>query len=214
MQAATWIRTRTFCTLVAEASSRRPVRYAWQAAGSRGWLLLGICLALTAPGCGSKSKTPAPTVAADAEQKAQEPAEKPPAIAEKKPPVVAAPPAAPVRHVPQDVTKWQLADLQAALAAHDLRFVMAVLVFSVQNRNGQKEAQDLKALLASAGQMKDDPSIALPLSPAPVPATGAVTASKPVVPGQAAPPSQPAAGRKSRRSFGGGGFGGKQKPAE
>jgi hypothetical protein len=214
MKAAIWIRTRAFWTLVAEASSKRRVCPAWQAAGSRGLLLLGVCLALTAPGCGSKSKTPAHTVAADAEQKAEEPAEKPPAKVEKKPPVVVAPPAPPVRHVPQDVTKWQLADLQAALAVHDLRFVMAVLMFSVQNRNGQKEAQDLKALLASAGQMKDDPSIALPLSPAPVPVTGAVTASKPVVPGPAATPGQPPAGRKSRRSFGGGGFGGKLKPAE
>jgi hypothetical protein len=212
MMAAIWIGTGALRTLVAQPSSTCRARHAWQAVGPRGLLLLCVCLALTAPGCGSKSKTSAHAVAADAEQKAEEPAEKPPAKVEKKPPVVVAPPAAPMRRVPQDVTKWQLADLQSALAAHDLRFVMAVLVFSLQNRTGEKEAQDLKALLASAAQMKDDPNISLPLSPAPVAAP--ITAAKPVVaippPGQ----SQPPADRRSVRGFGGRGVGGRLKPPE
>src|SRR5580692_5337966 len=87
-----------------------------------------------------------------------------------------------VHHVPPDPTKWQLADLQAGLTTHDMRFVPAVLIFSMQSANGAKQADDLKGLLERAGQMKDDPSIALPLPPAPN--ATPVTAAKPVVPGQ------------------------------
>jgi hypothetical protein len=170
-------------------------------------VLLFVGLALAAPGCGSKSKAPpAQTVAAEAEQKADEPDAKPAAKVEKKP-VEAKPPEPVARKVPQDPMKWQVADLQAGLSAQDGRFVPAVMFFSVQNLNGQKQAQDLRALLVTAGRLKDDVSISLPLSPAP--ASASVTASKPVVPGPPVTPGQPptGTGRKKPR-MGGAGFGG------
>jgi hypothetical protein len=195
----------------APKSVSRATRKDWQAASPKGLLFLCVCLAMGAPGCGhSKSKAPAQTAAAEAEQKAEEPAEKPPEKAPekiaKKP--VEAKPAAPVARRPQDLTKWQLADLKSGLSAHDLRFAAAVLFFSLQNRNGKTEAQELKGLLESAAGMPDDTSISLPLSPAPVAA--AVTAAKPVVPGAAAAPAQAPAtptlrqGSRSPGKFGGG----------
>ncbi|HET6328438.1 MAG TPA: hypothetical protein VFG04_27395 [Planctomycetaceae bacterium] len=195
-----------------ELKSQRPiVCKVCQTAGPRGWLLICLGLAIVMPGCGRlKSKSAAPAATADAEKKAEEPdpTEKPPIKVEKKPVEVKAP-APVVRHVPSDLSKWQLADLQSALSAQDLRFVGAVMLFSVQSLNGKKQAQDLKGLLESAGRMKDDASISLPLAPAP--AFGPMTAAKPVVPGAAADPSQPAApsGRKKKPGrLAGGGFGG------
>jgi hypothetical protein len=175
-----------------------------RAVGPRGLVLVLVGLVLAAPGCGSKSKASAQPAAAEAEQKGEEPDVKPAAKVEKKP--VEVKPAEPVaRKVPQDPMKWQVADLQAGLSAQDGRFVPAVMLFSMQNLNGQKQAQDLKGLLVTAGRMKDDVSISLPLSPAPAPAS--VTASKPVVPGSPVGPSQPPT-RSGRKRPGRDGFGG------
>ena len=177
-----------------------------RAVGPRGLVLVFVGLVLATPGCGSKSKAPAQPAAAEAEQKGDEPEIKPAVKVEKKP--VEAKPAEPVaRKVPQDPMKWQVADLQAALSAQDGRFVPAVIFFSMQNLNGQKQAQDLKGLLVTAGRMKDDVSISLPLSPAPAPAS--VTASKPVVPGSPVGPSPAPTGTgRKRPRMGGAGFGG------
>jgi hypothetical protein len=112
--------------------------------------------------------------------------------------------------------KWELADLQSGLSAHDARFLPAVMIFSMQHLNGAKQAEELRALLERAGQLKDDPSITLPLAPAPTAATPA-TAAKPVTPPTAStPPANAAAapGRGMRRMGGkmGGGFGGQKSP--
>jgi hypothetical protein len=176
-----------------------------RAVGPRGRALLFVGLALAAPGCGSKSKAPAQPAAAVAEEKTDEPDVKPAAKVEKKP-VEAKPPEPVARKVPQDPMKWQVADLQAGLSAQDARFVPAVMFFSMQNLNGQKQAQDLKALLVTAGRLKDDVSISMPLSPAP--ASASVTASKPVVPGSPVTPGQPPTGTGRKKRMGGAGFGG------
>lgn len=195
-----------------QTSQRQFVHQVCQPAGLRGWLVICLGLAIALPGCGRlKSKSAAPAPTAEAEKKAEDPdpAEKPPIKVEKKPVEVKAP-APVVRHIPSDLTKWKFADLQSALSAQDLRFVAAVMVFSSQSLNGKQQAQELKGLLETAGRMKDDPSVTLPLA-AP-PAFGATTAAKPVVPGAAAAPGQPAAaaaGRKKRPGkLTGGGFGG------
>jgi hypothetical protein len=170
----------------------------------------GVCLAFAAPGCGNSStpKNPSaqPAVAA-ADEQAEAPAEKPAAKVEKKPEAKPAPPLA--RRRPQDPTKWELADLKSGLSAHDARFLPAVVVFTSKHPN---DAEDLRALVERAGQLKDDPSITLPLAPAPT------TAAKPVTPPTAStPPANTAAapGRGMRRMGGkmGGGYGG-QKSAD
>jgi 2-oxoglutarate dehydrogenase E2 component (dihydrolipoamide succinyltransferase) len=174
-------------------------------------VVFGACLAFAAPGCGNSStpKNPPaqPAVAANAEEQAEAPAEKPPAKVEKKPEAKPAP--APLaRHRPQDPTKWELADLQSGLASHDARFLMAVMIFSMQHPNGAKQAEELRGLLERAGQMKDDSSITLPLAPAPVAATA--TAATPVTPPTAATPpangaAPPLSGmRRMGRGMGGG----------
>jgi hypothetical protein len=152
-------------------------------------LLLCGSMALALPGCGNSSKPKAapeqPPAEANAEEKAEAPAEQPRGKLGKKAPVEEKPaaPAPVARHRPDDPTKWQLADLKSGLAAHDLRFVPAVMVFSVQNQ-GSKRAKELQDLLVGAAQMKDDPSITLPLPPQPT--ATPVTAAKP------APPTAPA----------------------
>ncbi|HEV3304262.1 MAG TPA: hypothetical protein VG055_31725 [Planctomycetaceae bacterium] len=169
--------------------------------------VFGICLAFAVPGCGNSStakNTPAqPAVAANADEQAEAPAEKPAAKVEKKPEAKPAPPVA--RRRPQDPTKWELADLKSGLSAHDARFLMAVVAFTSKHPN---DAEDLRALLERAGQLKDDSSITLPLAPAPTTAT----AAKPVTPPTAStPPAKAAAGlgRGMRRKGGkmGGGLG-------
>jgi hypothetical protein len=173
-----------------------------------GLLLLCVWLAFAAPGCGKSStaKTPTdqPAAAADADEKAEAPAEKPPVKIEKKPAV----PVPVVRRRPKDPMKWELADLQTGLAAHDLRFVPAVLVFSVQNPNGAKQAEELQALLERAGQLKDDPSITLPLTQPPASAQAA--ASQPAAGPAATPPAKPSGFSKRPRRLGG--FGGSRAP--
>ena len=158
------------------------------------WLLLCGSMALALPGCGNSSKKAAPgqqPAAANAEEKAEAPAEEPRGKLGKKAPVEEKPAAAPVpvaRRRPDDPTKWQLADLKSALAAHDLRFVPAVVIFSMQNQ-GSKRAKELQDLLVSASQMKDDSTITLPLPPQPT--ATPVTAAKPALP-TAAPVTPPA----------------------
>jgi hypothetical protein len=172
----------------------------------------GVCLAFAAPGCGNSStpkNPPAQPAVAAADEQAEAPAEKPAAKVEKKPEAKPAPPLA--RRRPQDPTKWELADLKSGLSAHDARFLMAVVVFNSKHPN---DAEDLRALVERAGQLKDDPSITLPLAPAPTTAT----AAKPVTPPTAStPPANTAAapGRGMRRMGGkmGGGYGG-QKSAD
>jgi len=174
--------------------------------------VFGVWLTFAAPGCGNSStpKNPPaqPAVAANTEEQAEAPAEKPPAKVEKKPEAKPAP-APLVRRRPQDPTKWELADLQSGLASHDARFLLAVMVFSMQHPNGAKQAEELRGLLESAGQMKDDSSITLPLAPPPAATTA--TAAKPVTPPTAStPPANGAApplggtrmGRGLGRGFG------------
>ncbi len=179
-----------------------------QVGRSVGLLLLWVWLAFAAPGCSKSStaKTPTnqPAAAADADEKAEAPAEKAPVKIEKKPAV----PVPVVRRRPKDPMKWELADLQTGLAAHDLRFVPAVLVFSVQNPNGAKQAEELQALLERAGQLKDDPSITLPLTQPP--ASAQATASPAAGPA-ATPPAKPA-GTFNKRPKRVGGFGGSRAP--
>ncbi len=198
MKAAIRVMVAGFGTRIRAASG------ACQAVGTGGLLLLAVCLAFAAPGCGNtKTKAPAAQpAAAEAEENAEAPVEKAPAKVEKKP---AAPPPV-VRHRPNDPSKWELVDLQTGLAAHDSRFLLALMIFATQH-SGAKPAGELQALLERAGQMKDDPSISLPLSPAPVAAP--VTASKPVTPAPGAtPPAQgPAPGRRAPRRMGA--FGGR-----
>jgi hypothetical protein len=186
------------------ASLARTACRARRAVGPRGLLLLFLGLAVAAPGCGAKSKAPAQPAAAEAEQKADEGEAQPVAKVDKKP-VVAKAPEVVTRKVPQDPMKWQVADLQVGLSAQDGRFVPAVMFFSIQNLNGKKQAEDLKGLLVAAGRLKDDASISLPLSPAPVPAS--VTASKPVAPTAAVTPGQRPT-KSGRKRPGGRGFGG------
>jgi len=160
-------------------------------------LLICAGLLAAAPGCSKSAKPKAAAEPAAEAEKEEAPAA--PQV-EKKPEAKPAPPVV-VHHVPPDPTKWQLADLQAGLTTHDMRFVPAVLIFSMQSANGAKQADDLKGLLERAGQMKDDSSIALPLPPAPN--ATPVTAAKPVVPGQpATPPATPVAPRRGRRMGG------------
>ncbi len=139
---------------------------------------LVVCAGLlaAAPGCSKMTKPKEDERAAEAAKV------EPPAVAPKVEKKEAKPAPAPVvvRHVPADFTKWQLADLGAGLSNHDFRFLPAVMMFTMQPGDGTKKAAELKGLLEQAGQMKDDPSIALPLPPAP---NAPVTAAKPVVPG-------------------------------
>jgi hypothetical protein len=161
-------------------------------------LLICVGLLAAAPGCSKSAKPKAAAEPAGEAEKEEAPAA--PQV-EKKPEAKPAP-APVVHHVPPDPTKWQLVDLQAGLTTHDMRFMPAVLIFSIQSGNGAKQADDLKGLLERAGQMKDDPSIALPLPPAPN--ATPVTAAKPVVPGQpATPPANPAAPVRRGRRMGG-----------
>ena len=171
-------------------------------------MLLGVCLLFAAPGCGNSSKAKPATQAAAAEAEEKEEAPAAPVEVKKKP-AAPAPLAAPLaRRSPKDLTKWELADLQAGLVAHDQRFVPAVLIFSMQNPNGSKQAEELRVLLERTGQMKDDattPPLPLPPGPAAVP----VTAAKPVTPGPAVVPpggaAAPARTGKLSKRFGGGG---------
>ena len=165
-----------------------------------GLLLLGAGLMLAGAGCGKSAKPAASTAAAEpaaaaAEEKEDAPAEaKAPAKAAKKK-AEAKPAAAPeAKPNVKDPAKWQLADLQAGLTTHDLRFVPAVLIFSLQSPNGAERAEELRGLLQRAGQMKDDPIVPLPLPPTPV-----VTVTTGVAPA-AAPAATPAAkgGRRGR----------------
>jgi hypothetical protein len=178
--------------------------------------VLCVSFVFAAPGCGNSSTPKAakeqPAAAANEEEKVEAPVQKPPAKVEKKPEVKPAP--APVAHRrPEDPTKWDLADLQSGLTAQDARFVPAAVNYSKQHPNGAKEAQDLRGLLERVGTMKDDPSITLPLAPAPVAAP--VTAAKPVTPAPATAPANTAPAAKGMRRPGGG-FGriGGQKSAE
>jgi hypothetical protein len=164
------------------------------------FLLICGCLIFIAPGCGSSSKPKASAepAAAEAEEKAEEPAPVVPAKFQKKP---VAKPAAPevVQLTQKDPMKWELADLQSGLSARDPRFMPAVLIFSMQNPSGAKRATELRGLLERAGQMKDDPSVPLPLAAAPAPVSQ-VSASKPGTQGPpvATPATPPAAGGRSK----------------
>ncbi len=168
---------------------------------------LCVCVTFTAAGCGksSKPKAEAQPAAADAEQKAEQPAEKAPAPAAEKPAQVKPAPIA--RRRPQDPMKWEVVDLQSGLAAHDGRFVPAVMFFSIQNPNGAKQANELRTLLERAGQLKDDAMITLPLAPAPITSTAAkpvVQGPAPVTPPAGATPTPPGSrgNRRGGRTFG------------
>jgi hypothetical protein len=177
-------------------------------------LILGVCLAFALSGCGNSSKPkPAeqPAAAAEPEEKAEAPAEKPAKI-QKRPEAKPAPPPV-ARRRPDDPMKWDVADLQSGLSAHDGRFVPAVVGFSMQHLNGAKQAGELKGLLERAGQLKDDPGVSLPLSPGVTTTpTATAAAANPVTPPVAATPpadsgkkgSDGAVGKRRGRRFVGG----------
>jgi len=179
-------------------------------------LTLGAALILSAAGCGKVDK-PRQTAeeAAQAEKKAEAaaaPVEPPKPEKKKEEPKPA--PVVEVRHVPADPTKWVLADLQAGLTNHDIRFVPAVVFFSLQHANDANKATELKALLETAGKMKDDPNPQVPLPAAPVATTAAPSSATtpgtiPILPlpgSTPGKPSGPAGGRRARRM--GGAYGG------
>jgi hypothetical protein len=178
-------------------------------------LTLGAALMLSAAGCSKVDKPrQTPEEAARAEQKAEPaaaaPAEPPKPEKKEEPPAKPAP-VVEVRHVPADPTKWVLADLQAGLSNHDIRFIPAVVFFSLQHANDAQHANELKGLLETAGKMKDDPNPLLPLPAAPVAtAAPAVPATIPVLPlpgtTAAGKPTAPE-GRRPRRLGGGIGAG-------
>jgi hypothetical protein len=162
------------------------------------WLLIALGT-LFAGGCGNSSKPKAESapVATNEEEKAEAPAAPAPAKVEKK--AVAAKPATPLG--PRDPSKGTRADLKAGLSDRDITFVLAVLQFSNQRPNGPERAKELRGLLESAGQMKDDATVPLPMpgslvvssaaAPAAVPAMG------PQTPATATPaPEKPASARK------------------
>jgi hypothetical protein len=155
---------------------------------SGGWVLIAL-VTLTFGGCSGSSKPKAETapVATNEEEKPEAPA---PAKIEKK--AVAAKP--PVPQGPRDPSKWKLADLKAGLSDHDITFVPAVLLFSMQSPNGPERAKDLRGLLESAGQMKDDATVPLPIPGSPV-VSAAAAAPVPAMGPQTPAPEKPA-GRK------------------
>jgi hypothetical protein len=129
------------------------------------WFVLPALL-LPAVGCAKKPKESA--VVADAEPAAEEekPAEVVAPVAKKKKkgaekPAAAQPPAASTN----DISKWEVADLDAALARKDLLFVPAVVLYGVRNPGDAKRANALDALVRQVARMKDDPTIPLALPP-------------------------------------------------
>jgi hypothetical protein len=159
------------------------------------WMLIAL-VTLTSGGCSKSSKPKAETtpVAASEEEKPEAPA--PPKV-EKKP--VAA--KAPVPQGPKDPTKWKLADLKAGLSDRDINFVPAVVFFSIQSPNGPERAKELRGLLESVGQMKDDATVPLPIPGSPVISAAAAAAPVPAkgaqTPATASPaPEMPAGPRR------------------
>ena len=198
MQAA----TRTVCFVF--PSLTRPTRIG-------GCVLSLLGLALVLPGCSKASKPqPSADVAAAAEEEKPAVPAQPAAKVDNKADAAkgaeAKPAEAPLRHLPSDITKWEFDDLKASLSTRDFRFLIAVVVYSSRNV-GAKRARELRSLLETAGKMRDDATVILPLPPIASP----VTASKPVVPGPAAaPPTQTTAAdsagkpaRRQPRRFGG-----------
>ena len=140
--------------------SNRPVRLA-------AWLALPA-LVILAVGCGggSSKKAKGSTAVAESEQAQEEaaPADALPSVVKKK--KAAAKPAEPTPPAPstKDISKWQSADLDAALARKDVQFVPAVVLYGVRKPDDAKRADELDSLLRRVGRMKDDsPTIPLPL---------------------------------------------------
>jgi len=164
-----------------------------------GWLVVPALLLLAA-GCGggSDKKQKAAAAVADSEP-AQEEEKTAPAAEEAAAPVVkrkvkkvAEKPVTPEPPGPstKDFTKWEVADLNGALARKDLRFVLAVVMFSARNPDDAKRAEELESLLSRVAKWKDDPApIPLALPPGAFGAAG----SPPHAAAAAAPEQQPKA---------------------
>jgi hypothetical protein len=170
-----------------------------------GWLVLPALL-LLATGCGGGSgKKQNASAAVDNSEPAQEEEKAAPAAEEEAAPVVkrkgkfklAEKPATPEPPAPsnkKDVSKWDMTDLNAALARRDLWFAPAVVLFSARDPNDSKRAEDLDALVRRVAKLKDDPPpIPLALPPSTLAASGSPPhAAAADTPAQPAPGAVPA----------------------
>jgi hypothetical protein len=157
------------------------------------WFVLPALL-LPAVGCGSGSakKAKESAVVADAEPAAEEekPAEVVAPVAKKKrkgaeKPAAAQPAAKPPAASTNDISKWEVADLDAALARKDLLFVPAVVLYGVRNPGDAKRANELDSLVRQVARMKDDPTIPLAFPPNAFSAADKSAAGSSVKPGRA-----------------------------
>jgi hypothetical protein len=168
--------------------------------GTPATLFAIAAMAVLAAGCGGSSKTPtAASGGGDSGQaQAQEEEKAAPAgdaaapapvakrrnklIALKTADTAAVPPPPPSN---KDFSKWEMADLDAALARRDLMFVPGAVMFSVRDLNDAKRAQELAELAQRVAKLKDDPTIplAMPSAASPVgakaPQAGAPAAAAP-----------------------------------
>jgi hypothetical protein len=159
-----------------------------------GWLILPAML-LLAVGCGggSSKKQVADSGQAQEENK-DAPAEEEAAPVVKKKVRIQVPAAPAVAEQPapskKDPTKWDMTDLNAALARKDLLFVPAVVMYSARNPTDEKRAAELDALVQRVAKLKDDPPpipLAIPSS-----AVAAVGSPAPAAAAAVPAPAQPA----------------------
>jgi hypothetical protein len=142
-----------------------PLSSAKQAMQIAAWLALPASLFLAA-GCGGGSdKKPkqSTTVAQNEQGKDEETDAAPPPV--KKKPKAAQKPAAPEPPAASttDVRKWNIDDLNAALARKDVQFVFGVLFFGMSKPNDAKRAQELDSLVQKVARLKDDPVPEVPI---------------------------------------------------
>jgi len=149
---------------------------------------LGAILLCISAGCGggSTSGPQPPATTSASEVKSEEdanPAEAKAADLAKgkkwkigKPDEKASPPAPPLKN---DISKWAIADIDAALARNNLMFVPGLMVYSARRPDDSKRAAELEGLLRRVAKMKDDPnpSLALALPPGAFPAEGSGAAA-------------------------------------
>jgi len=147
-------------------------------------------------GGGSGKKQNASTTVGDSEQAPEEekaapaPAEEAP-VAKKKV-KIAIKPATPEPPAPskKDVSKWDMADLNAALARRDPLFAPAVVMFSARNPDDSKRTEDLDALVRQVAKLKDDP----PPIPLALPSGALAASGSPAHAAAADSPGQPGVG--------------------
>jgi len=100
-------------------------------------------------------------------------------------PAAAQPAAKPPAASTNDISKWEVADLDAALARKDLLFVPAVVLYGVRNPGDAKRANELDSLVRQVARMKDDPTIPLAFPPNAFSAADKSAAGSSVKPGRA-----------------------------